>query len=96
MADEPQNEHENIGGYKEEELREAFAGPAPIANKVIVSMGPAVRISFLEIDPTGKTYYRTAAALHPFDAIELKNLLIKMLADVEREVASAESLLKGK
>ena len=73
----------------------AYSGPAFAANRVIVSLGGAgVRIAFAEEHPDAGTHFRTAVILAVQDAIKLKDLLTKMLADVEKQIEKAETAAK--
>lgn len=73
------------------ELQIAYAGPALQANKVICSMGSTLRLAFLEANSEGELYFRTAVSLGVQDAIELRKLLERMLADVEAEIKEFEA-----
>src|SRR5205807_2240007 len=72
-----------------EDFSPTFRIPAKFATRVAVTTGAVVRITFGEIftHPDGKsiTEYHTAVALPHQTAIELKNLLQGLLAEVEKE-----------
>lgn len=65
------------------EKREAFSGPAANVTKVLCTVGPAVRLAFMELDVFGKPHFRSAVSLHFQDAIELRKLLERVLKPME-------------
>jgi len=67
----------------EVDLEASLEGPAYFSNKFTVSIGPAVRIAFMETGGHEKPHFRTAVAMHPQDAIELYKLLKRMLGGLE-------------
>jgi hypothetical protein len=70
----------------------ANSGPAAWSNKFIVSVGHAVRIAFLEQGgPNEPIYFRSAAMVSHQDAIALKNLLVTLLADIEKQIQSIQT-----
>lgn len=70
----------------------ANSGPAAWSNKFIVSTGHAVRIAFLEQGgPTEPIFFRSAVMISHQDAIALKNLLVTVLADVEKQFQSIQT-----
>jgi len=68
-----------------DELEVAYSGPAPGANKFIITIGqPGVRIAFTEKHPfTDQVFFRSAVTMHPVDAIALYKILESMLAGLE-------------
>lgn len=76
-------------GISDAELRTAFAGPAVAANRIyITTTSLGLRIAFAEqngekVAPA----FRTAIVLSFQDAISMKDLLTRLLADVERQIA---------
>lgn len=94
MAKEPQAEGgaEARKPVSQEELQAAFSGPALNANKVYSSVMPAgIRLSFMEHHPEEvPPTYRTAVLLSIGDAIALKNLLVRQLAQFEEMLEQAE------
>lgn len=72
------------------ELDVSNSGPALLANRVVVSVGHVVRISFLEQhQPDRPAAFRTAVAMSHGDAIALKDLLTALLADAEMALKTA-------
>ena len=74
----------------------ANSGAAPFANRLFVALGPVVRITFAEqwgseTEPT----FRTAVAMGHQDAIQLKNILVGLLAGVEKQLAAAQANVSG-
>lgn len=67
--------------FKKEELRAAFDGPAPVANRFIVSIMPdGIRIGFiLAKAEEGPFEYSSAVSLNFDDAQALSLLINKML-----------------
>ncbi len=72
-----------------EDFSPTFQISAVYANRVIVTLGPVVRITFGETyaSADGKTQnrYHTSVALPHQSAIELANILKGMLAEIERD-----------
>ncbi len=69
----------------------AFSGPAPGANRFVLTLGSTgLRIAFLE-EANGVSYFRNAITLHPQDGLRLRNLLARMLADVEKQIDKLEA-----
>jgi hypothetical protein len=65
----------------------ANSQPAVWSNKFFVSMGSVLKIAFLEQGgPTEPVFFRTAAVMSVQDAIALKNLLVGLLAEPERQI----------
>lgn len=73
----------------DEELRSVGDGPAIYSNKIYVTAGSVVRITFSEQLSSAVPQFRTAVAMAHQDAIALKNLLIQMLEPIEAEIAKA-------
>lgn len=83
-----------VRSVSEEELVAAYSGPAPGANKFIITVGqPGVRIAFMEVNPDlpGKAFFQSAVTLHPADAITLHKILAEMLKDIERQFSEADA-----
>ncbi len=81
---------DRTGGVPRSDADVANSGAAPWTNRVIVTMGPMVRIAFLEQGaPDEPMYFRAAASMSHQDAIALKNLLTGLLADVEKQIDAA-------
>ncbi len=69
----------------------ANSGAAPFVNRIFVAIGPVVRITFAEqwgseAEPT----FRAAVAMGHQDAIKLRNVLVELLAGVEKQLAAAQ------
>ncbi len=76
-----------IVSVSEEDLEKTMECPAVLANRFVVSVGAAVRITFLEQrSPDSTLHPRLAAALHPQDAIKLYKVLQNLLKDVEEQL----------
>ncbi len=68
------------------EMKVAYDGPAFAANRCIISISPAgVRIAFTEQPDEDAPEFRTAVMLPFVDAISLKNVLIRVLSDIEKQ-----------
>jgi hypothetical protein len=78
----------------QEELDAAFAGPAVLANRVTVTIGPAgVLIAFSELTREGLLPQLRARVVMPIqDAMSFSKLLVGMLAPVEQVFASAPTI----
>jgi hypothetical protein len=72
-----------------EDFGPTFRIPAKFATRVVITTGPAVRITFGEIfsklDGSAGTEFHTAVVLPHQTAIELKNLLQGMLTEIEKD-----------
>jgi hypothetical protein len=81
MPDEPKPAPSNDAAI-------SHAGPAIYANRVMIEIGPVVRLTFMEMPtpPDTQNQFRVAVALPHATAIELANLLKGMLADVEKQL----------
>ena len=79
----------------DKEMGVAFSGPAPGANKFIITVGqPGVRIAFTETSPNGSdVFFRNAVTLHPVDAISLHRVLRKMLSEIEAHFVTSNAIL---
>ncbi len=78
------------------ELEIAYSGPAFVANRIYVTFGGVVRITFAEQSaPDATPHFRTAVGLNPQDAIELRNLLTRMLQPFEQMLATAVAQQSG-
>jgi hypothetical protein len=83
-----------VSKVSDQELLAAYSGPAPGANKFVVTIGqPGVRIAFLETHPElqNKAFFQTAVTLHPYDAIALGRLLAEMLREIEKQIIDVEA-----
>jgi hypothetical protein len=75
----------------DQEIKSAREQAAVFANKFIVTIGPTVRISFMEQYGAGAPAYpRAAIAMVHEDAIALKNLLVELLKELEVQIAEAK------
>ncbi len=89
MADDPK-EDENRG-LTEEELIVAYGGPALSANRCLLSLGSGgVRIAFAERHGENIENFRTAVTLPIQEAIALKDVLTRMLEDIEKQIGVAQ------
>lgn len=79
-----------------DEMRVAFSGPAFAANRFFVTIGPAgVRIAFTEQWKDDVTpEFRCAAIVPISDAIQLKDLLTRVLSSLETQIVNA-TMSKG-
>lgn len=85
------------GPAAEKDIELAFSGPAVLANRFFVSLGPhGVRIAFVEQGPNTASNFRTAVALSMQDAMGLYRVLRDMLKEPEAalEAMMAERLPK--
>jgi hypothetical protein len=81
-----------IKPISDEEFAIINEGPAPYANRFFISVGPVVRLTFGEQDNKGKNLkFRSAVALPHQQAIELKDILGQLLADIERQLNEAKA-----
>ena len=79
------------GGVPRAEADIANSGPAAWSNKFIVSMGHAVRIAFLEQGGANEPiFFRSAVMISHLDAIALKNLLVTILVDLEKQIQASQ------
>lgn len=64
------------------EVAAAFSGPAPLANRfVVTTIGMVARIAFCEQEPGGgPTHFRAGVSLTTSDLAELNQLLTGLLA----------------
>jgi hypothetical protein len=75
-----------------EEVSVAFKGPAILTNKFYVTVGPSVRIAFCEQNgPNHVPQFRNAVSLAHQDAIELADLLKRLLKDIEQQINEAKA-----
>lgn len=83
-----------------ESLEPLYEGPAVYANRCFVSMGPVVRLTFMEQQqtgpegPFGPLHFRAAVVLDLAQAVALSNVLKNILGDVERQIKEAETAFK--
>lgn len=69
-----------------DELEVAFSGPAPGVNRIILTLGATgVRLAFLE-ESENIPHFRAAVTMHPQDGLRLRDLLSRMLADIEKDI----------
>jgi hypothetical protein len=75
-----------------EDLREIFSGPAVQANRVFLTMtGAGARLTFTEIFPDfSGPLFRAAVLLSYPDALALRDLITRQLADIERDLKNFE------
>lgn len=91
MADEPDGQRT----LSDEEKEIALEGPAIAANRVLISLGTSgVRITFTEQVEDRLPKFRVAVMLPIQDAISLKNVLTRLLGDIEKQIAAAEEAAK--
>jgi hypothetical protein len=77
-------------------LESLYDGPAVYANRCYVSVGPVVRLTFMEQQPTpsgldGRLHFRTAVTLDIAQAVALSNIMKTVLAEVEKQIKEAEA-----
>ena len=72
------------------DLEIAMQGPALYANRVIVNLGPVVRLSFVEQASETSATFRAAVVLPHLTAIELAAILKGMLSEIETQLKAAE------
>ena len=95
MADKPDG-HRTLS---DEEKEIALEGPAISANRCLLSLGSAgVRITFIEQVGDRLPKFRTAVMMPVQDAISLKTVLTRLLAeieeDLEKQIAAAKDAAK--
>jgi hypothetical protein len=84
MAEEDEKSLAPLGATKEEFLA-AYDGPAPWANKVLLTLTPVTgRLSFLELSSDAPPKFRAAVTTTISDLVALRDLLNKMLKDVRQ------------
>lgn len=77
------------------EIRVAYDGPAIYTNRFFGTLGPGgFRLSFAEQRSGGAPRFRAAVQMSPQDAIELRNLLVRMLEDIDRKIQSAKATVE--
>lgn len=76
--------NENAKAASADEMKTAFAGPAPFADRVFASFGPGgVRLAFIEQEPNGGAcHFRGAVTMHPGAALELAQMLMNAIVPV--------------
>jgi hypothetical protein len=80
-------EDQITAGVSRKDADVANSGPAVWANKFIVVVGPMVKLVFLEQGGQEEPlFFRSAVVMSHQDAIALKTLLNRTLADVERQI----------
>ena len=81
-----------------QERQATLGGPAVAANKFYVILGASgVRVAFSErAAPDLDFHFRAAVLLSYPDATELKNLLARMLAPVEKQLAEQKQATASK
>ena len=81
----------------DDELRAAFAGPAFHSNKIYLSMMQGgARVAFMEqqgaaVSPT----FRTAVLLSYPDVLALRDLITRLLSEIEPQIKEAEKAQKA-
>jgi len=93
---------EPVKSATKDTLDAAFDGPAYAVNRLFVTLGAGgVRVAFTEQRPFKEgeevptPLFRTAVMLSPQDAIALRNLLTRTLADIEAQIAEARAKADG-
>lgn len=74
-------------------LRAAFDGPAPLANKIYLTLNPVMgRLSFVEFpsEGGGEPKFRAAVSMTVGDLVALRDLLSDMLKDAQQIQAQAK------
>jgi hypothetical protein len=91
MADPGKDNLDKPIPLPEEELEIAFSGPAIAANKVYATRTNAgLRLAFTEQrNPTAAPIFRTAVLMPFQDAIGLRDLLSRLLRDIEMQLQKA-------
>lgn len=69
------------------ELQAALDGPAVAANRFVVTVGPSVRVAFLEQLPGTPPRFRSAVSLTHDDAVDLARVLGGLLASTQHPKA---------
>ncbi|MEZ5822318.1 MAG: hypothetical protein R3D82_16090 [Xanthobacteraceae bacterium] len=72
-----------------EDVTAMMSGPAIYADRALISVGGAVRLTFVEQTPDGPMF-RVAVALPHQVAVQFANVLKATLADIEKSIAEAE------
>lgn len=74
------------------EINAAFSGPSVAANKILLTLTPVTgRLTFLEIHPDVEhPQFRASVSLLVSDLLSLRDLLDRMLANVEALPLEAE------
>lgn len=96
MADEI-NAGESVP-VSERELEISFSGPAIACNRFFVSLtaGGAMRITFAEQrSQDAEPVFRSAVIFSMSDAIDFRNVLIRMLQEPEAALEKAKSEIKA-
>jgi hypothetical protein len=91
MTDKPEVMFEPLGKLEDDDLRAAFAGEAVLSNKVYMTKSPGgVRLAFMEVwGEAVPPQFRTGIFLSYPDAVALRDLLVRQLDDVAKELAKA-------
>ena len=94
----PKEAMEEAEDQKQEITIASHSVPAPFANRAVLAMtAGGAKLTFFEQHGTDAASHPRTAVLLPFqDAIALKNLLQKMLAPIETQLAIAEAAEKAK
>jgi len=91
-----ETDKEEGSALSREDLEAAFAGPAPHSNRFFVTLGASgVRIAFTEQNPGIGPQFRVATIMSYQDAIQLTELLQRLLKPVQDQIAEAEKAAKG-
>lgn len=91
MADDPAT----AAKTEFDSLEPLFGGPAVYANRCFVSLGPVVRLTFMEQQqagniPVGPLHFRTAVTLDLAQAVALSKVMNSLLSEVEKQIREAE------
>jgi hypothetical protein len=91
MADAGKADTDKLVSSSEDDLQIVFSGPAVAANKIFVTLSSAgIRLTFTEQrNPKVAPVFRTAALVSIPDAISLRDLLSKVLREIEPQIQDA-------
>lgn len=83
MASEAVGQAQTAESLPEDQMTAAFSGPAPLINKIVVTLTPTTaRIAFLEFPPTGVgPNLRSAVSMSIGDLVALQTLLNRLLTE---------------
>ena len=90
----------SAGAVSDEEMEAAYSVPAQLVSRFVLTVVPTgIRIAFGELVLLNKVaLFRSAVAMSPEEAVELRDLLTKMLAPYEdhmRNQAKASTNANG-
>jgi hypothetical protein len=79
-----------------ENVRASFSGPAVHSNRVFATMtGGGLRLAFMEqLGEAGEMHFRAAVLLPYPDALELRDLITRQLAEIEKDLKTYAEGLK--